>query len=297
MLDIGCGCGRFATALTQHLAPSSRYHGVDIVPEFIDFCRGQITARFPNFNFATIDKGNQFYDFLRGGKPHATVSRLSEVCAARSIDLCIATSLFTHLGVDETIEYLADIRRALKPDGRAILTFFILEPSTRELIQSGLPLFRFPHTAPDGTYVEYKDSPLHAVAFDAPHLYQLIANAGFYVAKIQYGNWVARRGSANFQDVVILRPSPRVIGYLDFATPTGVQGWAAFRDRSETPVEIAIVVDGEPAAKFPARDLRTDLILHGFGMGRHGFAWTPPSPLSPSARIEVFAEGERILTG
>ena len=209
ILDIGCGCGRFATALTQHLSPSSRYWGIDILPGLIDFCRMEIAARFPNFEFATIDQGNQFYDQLRGNDPAQYISRLDDICDTRTVDLCVAMSLFTHLGVDATAAYLADIRRALKPEGRAALTFFILDPSTRALMRGGQPAFRFPHVAADGTFIEHRDSPMHAVAFDAMQLNQLITDAGFYIAKVQHGNWVARRGSANFQDVVVLRPRIR----------------------------------------------------------------------------------------
>src|SRR5690348_4754219 len=54
VLDIGCGCGRYAAALTQHLSPSARYYGVDILPGLVDFCQSHITAQFPNFQFAII---------------------------------------------------------------------------------------------------------------------------------------------------------------------------------------------------------------------------------------------------
>src|SRR4051812_10416672 len=55
ILDIGCGCGRIATALSQHLNPMANYVGVDILPGLIEFGRKFVTARYPQFEFLLLE--------------------------------------------------------------------------------------------------------------------------------------------------------------------------------------------------------------------------------------------------
>ena len=55
VLDVGCGCGRIAAALTQYLSPEGRYVGVDIVSELIGFAREFIGAPNPNFHFLLLN--------------------------------------------------------------------------------------------------------------------------------------------------------------------------------------------------------------------------------------------------
>jgi methylase of polypeptide subunit release factors len=44
-LDLGCGCGRIAAALTQHLDQSGSYYGIDIIPGLASFATREITSR------------------------------------------------------------------------------------------------------------------------------------------------------------------------------------------------------------------------------------------------------------
>src|SRR2546425_10838145 len=39
VLDVGCGIGRVAVALTQFMSGAGRYEGMDIVPDAINWCR------------------------------------------------------------------------------------------------------------------------------------------------------------------------------------------------------------------------------------------------------------------
>lgn len=62
VLDIGCGCGRIAAALTQHIGPNGAYRGVDVIAGLIDFANRHINSAFPNFSFVTLQKSNPAYD-------------------------------------------------------------------------------------------------------------------------------------------------------------------------------------------------------------------------------------------
>ena len=50
VLDVGCGIGRTAIALTDYLSSSGSYEGFDIVPKGIDWCQKHIAAKYPTFN-------------------------------------------------------------------------------------------------------------------------------------------------------------------------------------------------------------------------------------------------------
>src|ERR1044072_858241 len=59
VLDIGCGVGRVAIPLAAYLSSESRYEGLDIVPARVDWCRQNITPRWPNFHFSVADISNK----------------------------------------------------------------------------------------------------------------------------------------------------------------------------------------------------------------------------------------------
>ena len=59
ILNVGCGCGRIAAALTQYLHRESCYAGIDIVPGLIDFARKFITSRYPHFKFRVLNESNK----------------------------------------------------------------------------------------------------------------------------------------------------------------------------------------------------------------------------------------------
>ena len=58
ILDVGCGLGDLYTFLKSHDFSGS-YHGVDIVPEFIDHCRVQFSGH-SKANFSEILNNEEF---------------------------------------------------------------------------------------------------------------------------------------------------------------------------------------------------------------------------------------------
>jgi SAM-dependent methyltransferase len=60
VLDIGCGCGRVTTPLTNFLHEGV-YHGVDIVLPMVKWCQKNITVRHPSFHFHHADLANTLY--------------------------------------------------------------------------------------------------------------------------------------------------------------------------------------------------------------------------------------------
>ncbi len=127
---------------------------MDIVAGLVDFANRHIARRYPNFSFVTLQRDNPAYDPWRHEGASRTIASLEEACAPGAVDLCIATSLFTHLDSDMARETLGAMRRALAKDGRALISLFLLDPGVRALIRDGRAAFQFEHEYGEGAYVQ-----------------------------------------------------------------------------------------------------------------------------------------------
>jgi SAM-dependent methyltransferase len=102
VLDLGCAAGRMLRHLPRHR--ESEYWGVDISAAHIRWCQEHLQA----LNFATITTA-----------PHLPF-------ADDYFDLVYAASVFTHIS-DLADAWLLEVRRVLKPGGRAYLTLHDLK--------------------------------------------------------------------------------------------------------------------------------------------------------------------------
>lgn len=204
VLDIGCGCGRMALPLTGYLRPPGSYDGFDIVPQAVAWCSAHITPLHPHFRFQCLDLRNRRY------RPHG----LAAAAAARfpypdaAFDLAFAASIHTHLDPDECRRYLAETRRVLRPEGRALLTFFLVTEAA-----GGLPAPRptgmaFVRTAPGVHTLRQRPGDTHfAVAYDEDRVRDWLREAGLEpVEPILLGRWSGRADGPSFQDIVLVRP-------------------------------------------------------------------------------------------
>jgi SAM-dependent methyltransferase len=206
ILDVGCGCGRIATALTQYLGPASHYVGVDIVSELVEFGKKSITPRYPNFKFLLLEEGNLSYDWWRQKRSQKDIATLSEALPPGTVDLAISVSLFTHLDSPAAADILAAIACLLKSGGQAFVTVFVLDSSAREGIESGRTGFSFKHRTPSGQLLTEKlEEPTHAVAYEMGHLEDLIHSVGLRLERWVPGYWSQGNAGETFQDVLILR--------------------------------------------------------------------------------------------
>jgi SAM-dependent methyltransferase len=206
VLDVGCGCGRIATALTQYLGASADYVGVDIVPGLVAFGRRYITSRFPQFRFLLLDESNKTYDAWRGRKSVMDLTRLSDAKPKGSVDLAISVSLFTHLDYAPAVEILTAISRMLKGDGQVFVTVFVLDAEAQEGIKTGRTGFGFKHRTLSGKlHAEKVEDPTYAVAYDLKLLEELAQAAGLKLERWVRGYWSQGVAGESFQDALILR--------------------------------------------------------------------------------------------
>ena len=187
LLDIGCGCGLICLDITEggsllrYLGNNGGYEGVDIDGKLISWCNRTIRKRYPISQFFLSPDGSMpnFYNY--------------------KFDVVLTKSLFTHLLEEETEGYLNGIKEVLRPGGRCLATFFLLN----EMEPNGRYTFKFP----DGKVAyERVTKKKAAVAYDEKWLLSLLKKMEFSV-DIYYGSWRGNGKGLSFQDIVILRRS------------------------------------------------------------------------------------------
>jgi len=128
VLDIGCGCGRTARILANN-PDIKRYTGFDVVEPYIAWCNryfGEVHG--DRFQFHLLDIRTERYN----PQGALTCDTASFPAAAESIDLLFAASLFTHLLPSDVKAYGREMRRVLKPDGLAVISFHDQPGDARE---------------------------------------------------------------------------------------------------------------------------------------------------------------------
>lgn len=205
VLDVGCGVGRMAVALTGYLAPDASYDGFDIVRQGIEWCQRAITSRYPSFRFQHADLYNGEYN------PRGTVqaSEYRFPYGDGSFDFVFLTSVFTHMLPPDIRHYLAEVRRVLKPNGRCLVTWFVLDAEARERIAAGAtqPGREFRRNMGGYWGVEGRTAE-GAVAYAESDVRELYRAAGLSIREpILYGGWSgrARPLSNHSQDIVVAR--------------------------------------------------------------------------------------------
>lgn len=199
VLDAGCGVGRMAIPLTRYLSPRGEYRGFDIVGPGIKWCRQNITSRFPNFQFEWADIHNKTYN--PNGKTAAANFRFPY--EEERFDFIFLTSVFTHMLRADVENYLTEIKRVLKPGGRCVASFFLLNDESRTLISRGESRLEFRHDL-GGCWSTDPLRPESAVAFDERAVVSMYDASGLEIkGPIRTGSWCGRKSSIRFQDVIV----------------------------------------------------------------------------------------------
>jgi SAM-dependent methyltransferase len=199
VLDVGCGIGRIAIPLTSYLSAKGGYRGIDIVKKGIRWCNSRITRRYRNFRFIHTDIHNRTYN--RNGHLKADTFRFPFDDA--SFDVVLLTSVFTHMLPADVSNYLGEISRVLKPGGRMLATFFLLNKESNALLKAGRAEFGLVRQS--GVHaVRHTDRPEDAVGYDEDHVLDELRRVGLdLVQPIHYGSWCGRPNFLSYQDMVI----------------------------------------------------------------------------------------------
>lgn len=179
VLDWGCGAGRLAIGIREHLGRVADYHGVDVQPDLIAWAVDNLAA--PGFRFTCVDVSNERYN--PDGTPERTLGT-----EPGSVDVLYAYSVFSHMNDEDTGAYLTLIRTALAPEGRAFATCFV-EEDVEAWAEN--PVGYGP--------LDWKGR-LHCTRFDRRHFEDLVAAAGLAVDRFEYGQ------ETDGQSLYVLRP-------------------------------------------------------------------------------------------
>jgi SAM-dependent methyltransferase len=133
VLDVGSGIGRLAIPLTQYLSADGVYQGFDIVKTGVDWCTKNISSRYPNFEFKHIDLVNDLYNLETKDEAKNFVFPYPD----KSVDLVFLFSVFSHMIEPDVANYLKEIARVLKPGGKCVATFFVLNEESRNRMDAG----------------------------------------------------------------------------------------------------------------------------------------------------------------
>ncbi len=201
VLEIGCGSGRMALPLTRYLNRQALYVGMDITLPAILWCRKHISVRYPNFHFLHADLYNERYN----PTGHYRAEEYPFPFRDGSFDFIFLTSVFTHLLPQAADHYLAEIARMLSVEGRAFLTFFLLNEEQRRLAERGMNDIDFRYGK--GSYRVRDDAvPESAVAYDELYLLQRLHYYGLdVIGSIHYGQWSGRDDGLSYQDILLVQ--------------------------------------------------------------------------------------------
>ena len=206
VLEIGCGIGRDAMALTDLLSSGGSYVGVDITRPSIEWCRAEITARFPNFAFHHLDVTSDMYN----PQGHQKAESMTLPLGDGSVDRVVLHSVFTHMFREPIAHYMREIRRCLADSGLVMASFFIVDRDTTVVSSTGSlagPL-QFRHHHPEATRINDPKHPEAAVAFSFDRIEEMAGDAHLKIIDVHPGRWrEPSSGAANGQDLVILGPT------------------------------------------------------------------------------------------
>lgn len=187
ILDVGCGTGRIAVALTKYLDETGRYEGFEIVEAPINSCK-RISVKYPNFHFQHVDIFNRYYN----PKGKFKASEFKFPFQNDSFDFVILNSVFTHMLPQDMENYIREITRILKKGGRCFISFFLLNKESLQLVNAGKSHLNF--KCDFGKYRTIDiDRPEAAVAYDEAFALGLYEKYGLKSTQpIRYGSWCGR---------------------------------------------------------------------------------------------------------
>jgi len=193
VLDVGCGQGRMARPLTAFL--TGRYEGFDIDKSGIEWCQSEYKD-VPNFNFHHADVFNARYN--KTGQVAAKDFRFP--FEDKAFDRIFLTSVFTHMFKGDVENYLSEISRVLKPGGKCLVTWFLLDDISRK---SQHPVMNFAYDVDEVSRTTVKSNPEAAIAFDLEFVRELYKKYGLNIESVEYGRWGRPDSIYDLQDLII----------------------------------------------------------------------------------------------
>lgn len=181
ILDIGCGVGRVALPLTQFLNKKGEYYGIDVNPRFVEWCKRNISTKYPNFHFQRINIFNEMYN-PAGIKD---IKKFQLPFTDEAFDVVVLFSVFTHMKPGEVKYYLEEIRRVLKRKGRCVASFVLFKTKDDiSRLRKQYTRFRFLYDC-GLYYTTNKKCHSEYILHNEEHIYSLYRMAGLVIDNIK----------------------------------------------------------------------------------------------------------------
>jgi SAM-dependent methyltransferase len=169
IVDIGSGQGRLATGLLRSMK-NARYLGIDVSADSVAWCRRNITARHPSYQFQHIDVVNARYN--PSGVPLSVDFRLP--VADGAADIVYMWGLVTNMEPEHLAAYAAETSRMLRQGGRLFLTANIEDDVPTVSIN------------PDNYTAFACTGPLHLVRYERRYFIDVFERAGLRLTELSH---------------------------------------------------------------------------------------------------------------
>ena len=202
VLDIGCGAGRLAIPLCAWLDENGAYTGFDIARPGLAFAErateGRCAIRFVHADLASRE-------YRRNGADAAGYRFPAE---DGTVDLAVATSLFTHVEPDVAAAYLAETGRVLRPGGRLVMTAFCVDDAARAALKAGRARLTLEPYG-DAAFAADPRHPERAIGFELDRLTAWAKAGGLVLAEaVDPGDWREPAPRRDFQDWLVFEKPP-----------------------------------------------------------------------------------------
>jgi len=206
IFDIGSGYGRFAHALLRTRSYTGNYAGFDILERHVEWSRANLTPLAnASMEFDHLDVLNGRYN------PNGSTTAAELVLPFDGdSDLIVLFSVFTHMHFAGIRNYLSQFAQHLRPRGRVLATFFLLNDSWRTLEAQNASQYPLPHEETPFCRYMSSDDPLHVIAYDEEWVTNEVRAAGLKVREVILGSWCGRENRPTFQDIVVMEPAQNV---------------------------------------------------------------------------------------
>jgi ubiquinone/menaquinone biosynthesis C-methylase UbiE len=200
ILDVGSGTGRIALSLTKYMNADGAYDGLEIVKEFVDWCQQNITRKYPNFHFTRADVFSGSYN------PNGTfkASEYEFPFADASFDVVFLSSVFTHMLPRDLENYLREIARVLKKNGRCWISFYLVDTERTKQVNPDKIKMKFLDFGE--FYTADKEVPENAIGYKVDYVLRQFKENGLEVVlPIHYGNWSGIESETGLQDIIVAK--------------------------------------------------------------------------------------------
>lgn len=202
VLDVGCGSGRVAMFLTRKIT-KGRYFGFDLRQDEIEWLTGNITPKYPNFHFRHSNVYNAFYNKTGVILPSEYEFPYSE----NYFDFVFLTSVFTHMMPFDLWNYLREIKRVMKTQGRCFISYFLLNSGSRERIALGQSSRTFSNQIKSSCFSDNLETPEDAVAYEESYILSIYDKLGLKIIRpIHYDVWSKSKilnAARDYQDIIV----------------------------------------------------------------------------------------------